>query len=101
MSTANFLPSIRWCRNLQIQQFAAYRVTRIDDSGGKFFGFYYNGVFYFYKRNVQGDIIGILSTGGMEVVTYQYDTWGKLLSTTGDYASTVGADNPLRYRGYY
>ena len=29
-----------------------------------------------------------------------YDAWGKLLTTTGSLASTLGAYNPLRYRGY-
>ena len=30
-----------------------------------------------------------------------YDAWGKVISTTGTLASTVGAKNPFRYRGYY
>ena len=47
------------------------------------------------------DIIGILDRNGVEVVTYLYDTWGKLISTTGSKASTIGEDNPFRYRGYY
>jgi len=71
------------------------------DNDGKLFGLYYNGTFFFYKRNVQGDIIGLLNTSGTEVVTYEYDTWGKLLSTTGTLASTLGERNPFRYRGYY
>ena len=32
---------------------------------------------------------------------YTYDAWGKLLSTTGSMASTVGKVNPFLYRGYY
>ena len=77
------------------------------DNSGKLFGVYYDGAgtsndgFYFFKRNIQGDIIGILDRNGVEVVTYLYDTWGKLISTTGSMASTIGADNPFRYRGYY
>ena len=38
---------------------------------------------------------------GTKVVEYTYDAWGKLISTTGTLASTLGADNPFRYRGYY
>ena len=34
-------------------------------------------------------------------MTYAYDAWGKLLSTTGSLASTVGAVNPFLYRSYY
>ena len=38
---------------------------------------------------------------GTRVVEYTYDAWGKLISTSGSLASTLGADNPFRYRGYY
>lgn len=37
----------------------------------------------------------------MRVVEYIYDAWGKLISTTGTLATTLGADNLFRYRGYY
>ena len=37
---------------------------------------------------------------GNLVVSYTYDTWGKLISTTGSLASTIGVKNPYRYRGY-
>ncbi|MFT9057529.1 MAG: RHS repeat-associated core domain-containing protein [Ethanoligenens sp.] len=36
-----------------------------------------------------------------EVVTYQYDSWGKLLNIGGSLKDSVGLQNPLRYRGYY
>lgn len=35
------------------------------------------------------------------MVEYTYDIWGKSVSITGTLADTVGAINPLRYRGYY
>ncbi len=53
---------------------------------------------YFYVRNAQGDIIGIINSIGKQVVSYTYDTWGKLISITGDKA--LGEKNPYRYRGY-
>ena len=57
---------------------------------------------YTYEKNVQGDIVGIISDSTRRrVVTYVYDAWGKLLSTSGSAASTVGKYNSLRYRGYY
>ncbi|MEI7667673.1 MAG: RHS repeat-associated core domain-containing protein [Erysipelotrichaceae bacterium] len=56
---------------------------------------------YYYVRNGQSDIIGILDNNGIQVVYYQYDSWGNPLTPTGSLASTVGADNPFRYRGYY
>ena len=43
---------------------------------------------------------GLVSASGTRVVTYTYDAWGNPLSTTGSLATTLGAQNPLRYRGY-
>jgi len=34
------------------------------------------------------------------VVTYTYDAWGNILSTSGSMAGALGTHNPLRYRGY-
>ncbi len=41
-----------------------------------------------------------ISVGG-KTTSYTYNAWGKLLSTTGSLASTIGVRNPFRYRGYY
>ena len=49
---------------------------------------------------LQGDVIAILDGGGNAVVQYSYDAWGKLLTTTGSMATSLGVHNPLRYRGY-
>ena len=56
---------------------------------------------YYYVRNAQNDITGLIDASGTLVVEYKYDAWGKPLSTTGSLASTIGARNPFRYRGYY
>ncbi len=34
-------------------------------------------------------------------VEYSYDVWGNIRSVFGSMASTLGQDNPIRYRGYY
>ena len=60
----------------------------------------YNGTNYYYATNLQGDVTAILNTSGTAVVTYTYDAWGNILTTTGTMAETLGAVNPLRYRGY-
>ena len=56
---------------------------------------------YYYMLNVQGDVIGLMDSDAEIVANYQYDPWGAVLSCTGSKASTIGAMNPLRYRGYY
>ena len=66
----------------------------------------YNGTIvsendYLLVSNIRGDIIGIYDSTGTRVVTYVYDAWGRILSTTGTGANTIGVYNPFRYRGYY
>ena len=73
----------------------------IYDTTGKLCYMTLNDVKYYYETNVQGDIIGLLDSSDHEVVTYQYDAWGKLINMDESLASTVGIQNPFRYRGYY
>ena len=60
----------------------------------------YNGNRYFYLKNAQGDVTGLVNASGTQVVSYTYDPWGAPMSTDGTMAGTLGAANPLRYRGY-
>ena len=60
----------------------------------------FNGVDYYYVTNALGDVLAIVNSAGAEVVTYNYDAWGNILSTGGTMASTLGAHNPFRYRSY-
>ena len=71
------------------------------DANGQAVSVNYNGTEYYYLRNGQNDIVGLMDESGVRVVEYIYDAWGKLISTTGTLATTLGADNPFRYRGYY
>ena len=69
-------------------------------------GFTLNGTSYYYVKNLQGDVIGILDSTGTLVVQYTYDAWGKILSLTDDDGlaitnkSHMAYLNPIRYRGY-
>ena len=60
-----------------------------------------NGTRYYYHQNLQGDVVGLYSSTGAQVVSYTYDPWGKLLNITDTSGTDIGALNPLRYRGYY
>lgn len=71
------------------------------DDSGNLWGLNYNGTVYFYTKNVQNDIIGIIDGTGSTVVEYSYDAWGKILNISGSMAGTLGSDNPYRYRGYW
>ena len=70
------------------------------DASGTPMAVTYGGATYYYATNIQGDVVAILNASGTAVVTYTYDAWGNILTTTGTLASTLGTHNPLRYRGY-
>ena len=53
------------------------------------------------RKNLQGDIIGIINAVGMELVSYSYDAWGNILWTEDDSGRNLAELNPYRYRGYY
>ncbi|MDD2376322.1 MAG: hypothetical protein PHD15_02340 [Clostridia bacterium] len=77
------------------------------DGESNLVGFKYNNTQYYYVRNGQGDITGILDNNLTNVISYTYDTWGKLVSikdangidVTSD-TTSIGNINPYRYRGY-
>ena len=79
----------------------AYALYFHYDSSGEVIGFTRTAsgadAEYFYVKNLQGDILKVITATGTEAATYTYDAWGKLLTSTGDLADI----NPLRYRGYY
>jgi YD repeat-containing protein len=43
-----------------------------------------NGEYYYYVYNNQGDVIALLDSSFNYVANYTYDSWGKLISVTGD-----------------
>ena len=80
------------------------------DASGSPVGMNYLGYNYYYKKNLQGDIIEIWGTeDGTDnhtfrcLVKYVYDAWGNILqmNDTTDGWFKVGTANPFRYRGYY
>ena len=81
-------------------------------------GFTINNENYYYKKNLQGDIIGIYDNNLQLITKYTYDAWGNHkisyldndifvdFSPTNSYNETntslyIALKNPFRYRGYY
>ena len=73
-------------------------MQHIDNESGISYNFTYNEQKYFYRKNLQGDIIGIYDSCWNLLGQYEYDAWGNLLSQIG---SEILKINPFRYRGYY
>ena len=75
------------------------------DINGTPLGFVWNGTQYLYLTNQMGDVISITDAQGIELVQYEYDAWGKCVSTVtthdDDIEIKLANINPIRYRGYY
>ena len=86
--------------NTAVHQFFSYdasgNVVSVDYSsdGGSTFTTYY------YLRNGQNDVVKLIDGSGSTVVEYIYDSWGRVVTTSGTLATTLGLDQPFRYRGY-
>ncbi|MBQ7064104.1 MAG: RHS repeat-associated core domain-containing protein [Firmicutes bacterium] len=99
------------------------RIIR-DNRSGTYMDFYYDEAgqavsvrvktgssgpetFYYYGRNIFGDIVEIYDASGNVVAKYTYNAWGEVLSVTDASGNAItngthiGNLNPLRYRGYY
>ncbi len=76
-----------------------------DNSG--IFAVKYQNSTYFYRKDVQGNVISLLDENGAVVVKYIYDAWGNhaVLDGAGNDITDddlhIGNLNPFRYRGYF
>ena len=76
------------------------------DENGNIIGLNYNNTQYYYIRNGQNDVIGILDNNLNQVVSYEYDSWGNTISikdANGNDitdSSNIGIINTYRYRSY-
>ena len=79
-----------------------YRFDFLYDSNGKLYGFIKDNTdTYYYVRDYLNNIIAITTKNGEIVVQYTYTAYGQNLGVTGRLASTIGYQNPFRYKGYY
>ena len=60
------------------------------DASGRPASVTYDGTVYFYTTNLQGDIVAILDSNGNTAVSYTYNAWGYILTTSGSFAETLG-----------
>jgi len=80
-----------------------YIYNEVDD----LIGLYYSGNIYYYLKNAQNDIIGILDCNYNIIAKYKYDAWGNILSITDNFGNLITSSshiaiiNPFRYRSYY
>jgi RHS repeat-associated protein len=76
-------------------------LTPLYDNENSVCGILYEGNFYYFLKNLQGDIIAITNQNGVTLVRYAYDAWGACTITEDNSNCNIATINPFRYRGYY
>ena len=85
-------------------------IRYLYDSNGESHGFTYNGNTYLYVKNLQGDVIAIISAGDeLLCLGLNYDPWGKVAYMTDEEADEyelqvayeIASINNIAYRGYF
>lgn len=65
------------------------------DTAGRLVAGYKSNNYYYVHTNLRGDVVSLMSYYGGSCGQYQYDPWGKIISTSGS------VNQPFRYAGYY
>ena len=60
-------------------------------------GMVYNGAYYYFEKNLFGDVIKAYNSSGSGVAEFKYDSYGNIVSESGSMADKV----KMRYRSYY
>lgn len=53
---------------------------------------------YFYLKNAQGDIVGIIDANGEIKAEYVYDSWGKLISIKDENGVDISSDPYCKHK---
>ena len=64
-------------------------------------GIKYGNKYYAFRKDILGNVIGILDENGINIVQYRYDAWGVCKIEKDTSGENLGELNPFRYRGYY
>ncbi len=101
---------IRYRKNNTVYTLDGNKILRESDGsrtityyhgGSGIVGFAYNGTDYYFRKNLQGDVMEIYTAAGAKAASYVYDAWGKVLAVNNYTGENIGDLNPIRYRGYY
>jgi len=108
-----------WDENKLIREIVTYKSTGknydiwyLYDGNDSVIGFEYNQLNemdrsltktrIYYKKNLQGDVIGLLDARGAEIVQYEYDAWGNIVKEFCYEGYEIPFIlNHITYRGYY
>ena len=116
--TEDTVTQYTWDQNKLLREIVTYKETNktydvwyIYDGNDEIIGFEYSYLNdlkekkktrVYYEKNLLGDIISLLDSRGLEIVTYTYDAWGNMRSNVCFEGNEVAEQlNNIGYRGYY
>ena len=86
-----------WDGDILMGEKTGNNVTQyLYDSSG-IVGMIYNKNYYYFEKNLYGDVLRVYNSSGGLAASFTYDSYGNQLSASGSMADKVH----FRYRGYY
>jgi len=73
----------------------------IRDEEGSLIGLKYNNMIYYYIKNIQEDIIGLMDSNYNLVCSYEYDSWGKIISIEDKDGNKITDENNNERNEFY
>ena len=87
--------------NILRETWGSNTLEPIYDNEESVCGIMYNDEPYYFRKNLQGDVIAIADKNSQTVARYAYDAWGVPTITQDSSACQIATINPYRYRSYY
>jgi RHS repeat-associated protein len=93
-------------KDIIAEETGGVKTVFIYNDENELIGFEYQGNYYFYEKDLLGNITNIIDTNGIIMVTYKYDAWGNWINKSSASNGTSLGDtlviiNPFIYKGYY
>ena len=93
-------------KDILAEETGGVKTVFIYNDENELIGFEYQGNYYFYEKDLLGNISNIIDTNGTIMVTYKYDAWGNWINKTSasngtSLGNTLLLVNPFIYKGYY
>ena len=76
-------------------------LTLLYDELNEIYGFIHNNNRYYYIKDKFKTILGIVDLQRNDIVKYNYDAWGNIISINDTSGINLAAINPIRYKCYY
>jgi hypothetical protein len=67
-------------KDILAEETGGVKTVFIYNDENQLIGFEYQGNYYFYEKDLLGNITNIIDTNGTIMVTYQYDAWGNWIN---------------------